>query len=157
MVRASVLIAKGAKIIVNYAREIRFGNTNRTKQFQQMRSVLEAQDLDVPIELNALTHGIYCLKCPNLKGTLRPSDPLYPMVSCNWICDTCADRKSAAFIANVMDRVNADLDSLNRDSIPECEAFISKYQKILIPYHDSLTNTRLDIVLNYGKLQNGKI
>lgn len=122
-----------------------------------MRSVLEAQDLDVPIELNALTHGIYCLKCPDLKGILRPEDPLYPMVSCIWVCDTCSDRKSATFITNLMDGVNADLDSLNRDSIPECEAFVSKYRKILIPHHDLLVNTRLDIVLNYGKLENGRL
>ncbi len=60
-----------------------------------------------------------------------------------------------------MDGAMKDLSRLDRASIPECEAFLSKYRKILHVHHSFIADTKMDIVCNYDQEQlsvmNGRI
>ncbi len=153
VVRAAVPIAKGAKIMVNYGRDFRWGTSPRMigKQVQQLGSMGGSSHRKGPTEVNEISSWMYCSKCPDQHGILRPVNPLFPTT--DWKCDTCSDQKSAKFIAKTMDGVMKDLTRLDRTSIPECEAFLSKYRKILHVHHSFMADTKMDIVCNYDEEQ----
>ena len=156
VIRACILIPKGARIVVNYGQEFHMGTSDQMVglQSQQLDAMFNSDESRKdPVALKAFASGIYCSNCPNQQGTLRPQNPR--QTGCDWICDSCSDRKSDRFIVSKMDQVMMDFYRLNRTSIPDCEAFIAKYRKILHVHHFFMTDIRLELMSNYGSMKNG--
>lgn len=110
-----------------------------------------------PTELGTLVGGIFCPKCPNQKGILLPEKPLEDKLS-DWICNKCSHRSIEGYIAaDSLLKVGRAFAGLDRQSIPDCEAFIRKWSKIVHPNHSYLTEVKMVLCDIYGQSENGNI
>lgn len=102
-----------------------------------------------------------CIRCPYHRILLSET----PLVKYgDWICNKYSCRVSGSFIANILVNVATDYNSLNRNSIPNCEAFIREKFEILHPHNYILADIKMTLYRLYGRseednrvgLMNGK-
>jgi len=151
IIRASVPITKGSKITLRFSKAALFVATMERQLYMEdtkfkLCRCVRCKD---PTELGTYASGVYCRKCPNLKGILLPENPLDRESS--WKCIKCSDRKPVSFITDLMKKPTADWISLDRHSIRDCEAFILKYCLLLHPNHCLIANIKLTLCYLYCK------
>lgn len=153
VVRAAVPINKGEKISLTYTDPL-WGTMNRQRHLQQTKffqcRCLRCQD---STELDTFMSGIFCPQCAVKKeqGILLSENPLSD--TADWVCNKCADRQPAGFVAHIVETVGKELVALKRGSTSDCEAFIRKYEKVLHPHHFYLMDTKMALCQMYGHLE----
>lgn len=140
IVRAAVPISKGTKICFNYVDPLLWTAKRQMELEQTKFGSCSCQRCVDPTELGTYVNGIYCKMCPTLKGILLPIKPLKKET--DWICNKCSDRKSDAFVANLLSLPSHDWVRLNRHSIPDCLGFIQKHSGMLHPNHFFLIDVK---------------
>ena len=140
VVRATVPIAKGTKICLNYTEPL-WGTWKRQFDLEETRfAACRCQRCIDPMELGSFASGISCDHCPNQEGVLVPEDPFDKFS--DWICHKCSDRQDIGFISGFVAKLGEDWAGLGRYAIAESEAFLRKYEKLVHPNHHYLTDVK---------------
>lgn len=140
VVRATVPIAKGTKICLNYTEPL-WGTMKRQFDLEETRfAACRCKRCIDPTELGSFASGIFCDRCPNQDGILVPQDPFDKFS--DWICHKCSGRQGIGFISGFVAKLGGDWAELGRYAIAESEAFLRKYEKILHPNHHYLSDVK---------------
>lgn len=154
VVRAAVPIPKGSRITLNHSL-VPFWSTIKRRLFLFERKFLRCycDRCKDPTEFGTFVGGIYCTSCPNFEGVLLAEDPLD--FDSDWVCNKCSFRKPMpdGKIALLLRETGRDFAALNRNSVPDLEAFVQKYSTILHPHYSHLNETKkllCNVYLNSG-------
>lgn len=143
VVRAAVPIPKGSRITLNYCL-VPLWSTIKRRLFLFERKFFRCycDRCKDPTEFGTYVGGIYCTRCPNLEGVLLAEDPLD--CDSDWVCNKCSFRKPMpnGNIALLLRDTGRDFVALNRNSVSDLEAFVTKYSTIHHPHHSYLNEAK---------------
>jgi len=152
VIRTTVPIKKGAKILLNQKIGVLSGTIKRQNELKDTRfyscDCVRCKD---PTELGTFVSGIYCRKCPDQEGIILSENPLDELAE--WVCNKCADRHSPDSIGLVFNGAGDEFDALNRQSITEMESFLNKFAKVLHPNFFFMMNVKIALGALYNRIE----
>lgn len=151
IIRTTVPIKKGAKILLNYNVGVLSGTKKRQNKLKDTRFyTCDCQRCRDPTELGTFVSGI-CRKCPDQEGIILSESPLDEHAE--WVCNKCFDRNSPNSIGQVFDGAADEWKALNRQSIPEMEGYLNKFAKVLHPNFFFMTDVKIALCSLYSLLE----
>lgn len=149
IVRATVPIAKGSRIVLSYSNKPMWGTGKRHFDLEKTRfgRPCRCERCRDPSELGTLVSGIFCFRMSCQGGILLPKDPLNQ--ESDWICNECGGPKELNFIKNLLVKSRMEFDKMDRTAIADCEAFVKKFEVMLYPHHYLVVDRKMILMQLY--------
>lgn len=143
---ACVPIKKGEMILTSYTHPLKT-TIERRHQLRGAKcfDCLCARCAD-PTEMNTFASAVKCLECAD--GILTSCDPLVNLS--DWQCSKCSQKFPAHQIISVLNKARIQLETLNKKSIHDCEAFLNEHELVLPSSSVFIIDVKYVLSLLYG-------